>query len=58
VPVGSHATVYLPSKDASKITESGKPLQKASGVKTVGMENDNHFVVNVSQGSYHFVIKG
>jgi len=59
VPVGSHATVYLPSKDASKITESGKLLPNAKGVKVIkvsGSEESDYCVVNVQQGKYHFCI--
>ena len=53
IPVGSHATIYLPN---SFVTEGGKPLENVSGIETI--ESDSkHLIVKALQGSYNFVIK-
>lgn len=60
IPANTTATVYLPMKaglDASKITESGKPLGRAQGVKVVP-SGDHSTVVEVVSGRYHFEIPG
>lgn len=36
----TRALVYGPAKDASRVTESGKPAGTAPGVKFVRMERD------------------
>ena len=33
VPVGATATVILPAKDGTPVTEGGKPVERASGVE-------------------------
>ena len=43
IPANATATVYLPVKSGSRITESGQPLEKISG----GLE--------FGSGKYHFV---
>jgi alpha-L-rhamnosidase len=53
VPVNSTATVYVPSKNAKDITESGKPIRKAEGVQYVRMEGSSA-VFEVQSGVYHF----
>ncbi len=54
VPANTTATVYVPSKDAAAVTESGKPANKADGLKFLRMEKDRA-VYQVSAGSYGFV---
>jgi alpha-L-rhamnosidase len=54
VPANTTATVYLPADSADKITESGKPLARARGVKFVKMEG-GRAVLEVGSGTYHFV---
>lgn len=54
VPVGCHATVYLPT--GSSISESGRPLSKAKGVKPLPATGKEQ-PVEVEQGSYCFEIK-
>jgi alpha-L-rhamnosidase len=46
-------TVLVPAKNADAITESGKPLAKAPGVKFLRMEGDRA-VLEVEAGSYRF----
>lgn len=52
-PANTTATVLVPAKSAGAITESGKPLAEAPGVKLVGMEGDCA-VLEVEVGSYRF----
>ena len=54
IPANTTATVYLPADSADKITESGKPLARARGVKFVKMEG-GRAVLEVGSGTYHFV---
>lgn len=54
IPANTTATVYVPATSAEKITEGGKPLAKARGVKLLRMENDRA-VLAVESGSYRFV---
>jgi alpha-L-rhamnosidase len=56
IPVGSHATIYLPTKNISKITESGKPLGEVKEIKIVEKEDSSCCAVNIPQGNYHFSI--
>ncbi|MDR2231551.1 MAG: glycoside hydrolase family 78 protein [Tannerella sp.] len=54
IPVGSHATVYIPVSTDSSVTESGLPLDSALGIENLGVR-DGCQVLKVSQGSYKFV---
>ena len=53
VPTNTTATVYVPAKDAAAVTEDGKPLAQAEGVKLATMEGDTA-VLTVESGSYAF----
>ena len=53
VPPNTTATVFVPAKDASAVTEGGKPANKAEGVKFLRKENDAA-VYEVGSGYYHF----
>ena len=59
IPANTTATVYLPlnpASNSSAITESGRTLESARGVKLLRAEN-NCAVMEVGSGSYHFVAK-
>jgi alpha-L-rhamnosidase len=56
IPANTTGTVFLPSKDAVGITESGKPLGQSMGVKFVEMKAERA-VLAVESGSYHFTSK-
>jgi alpha-L-rhamnosidase len=56
VPPNATATVYVPSKSADDVTESGNPAAKAKGVKFLRMEN-GAAVYEVDSGCYEFVSK-
>jgi alpha-L-rhamnosidase len=53
IPPNTTATVFVPAKDASSVTESGQPAAEAKGVKFLRMENDRA-VFEVASGSYEF----
>jgi alpha-L-rhamnosidase len=53
VPPNTEATVYVPAKDAASVSESGRPANKAEGVKFLRMEKDRA-VFEVTSGKYEF----
>lgn len=53
VPVGSTATVVLPTEKAASIREGGKPLSEVKGVKPLRTENGKTYLSVVS-GKYRF----
>jgi alpha-L-rhamnosidase len=54
IPANTTATVYVPAASTEHVTENGKPLAKANGVKFLRMEGDRAVLAVVS-GSYRFV---
>jgi alpha-L-rhamnosidase len=56
IPPNTTATVYVPTKDATSVTESGKPAAQAEGVEFLRMGN-NAAVYAVGSGNYHFQSK-
>ncbi len=58
IPPNTTATVYLPAKDLSSVTEGGRPVDKVQGVTFLRMEN-GRAVFEVASGTYAFnSIKG
>jgi alpha-L-rhamnosidase len=55
IPVNTTATVYLPAESAAEISESGKPLAQALGVKFLRIEG-NHALVTIDSGEYSFAV--
>ena len=53
VPANTTATVYVPAKDGSHVTENGHAVEKAQGVKFLHTEN-GFAVFAVEAGSYSF----
>lgn len=53
VPVNCTATVYVPMSGKGELTESGKPVQKAAGLKYLRLEK-KHAVCQVESGTYVF----
>lgn len=53
VPVGSWATLILPTGQSTAITESGRQLSKAAGVRIMGTKNEQTSVV-LTSGNYRF----
>jgi len=56
VPANTTATVYMPAKDVSHVTENGQPVENASGVSFLRTEN-GFTVFEVDSGSYAFSSK-
>ena len=54
VPANTTATVSVPAKGVANVTESGRSIQNAEGVKFLRQENDK-VVVQVGSGTYKFV---
>ncbi|GAI45292.1 unnamed protein product, partial [marine sediment metagenome] len=54
VPPNTTATIHVPAKTATDVTESGQAIAKADGVKFLRMENDRA-VFSLDSGSYEFV---
>lgn len=53
IPANTTATVYVPARDAADVTEGGKIMDKAVGVKFLKVENGSA-VYSVGSGSYRF----
>jgi alpha-L-rhamnosidase len=56
IPANTTATVYLPARDAGSITEGGKDLAQAQGVKFLRTEGDRA-ILSVESGAYRFATK-
>ncbi len=54
IPANTTATVYLPAKDIKFVTESGRPVEHAKGIRILGQEN-NQIVFQIGSGNYLFV---
>jgi alpha-L-rhamnosidase len=54
VPVGSSATVYIPSDNPKNITESGNKIGKKPGI-TFGRMEGGYAVFEVGSGRYEFI---
>jgi alpha-L-rhamnosidase len=57
VPANTHATVRLPAATLAGVTEGGKPVLSAPGVKSAAQAGDD-VVVEVGSGSYAFAYDG
>ena len=57
VPTNTTATVYVPARDANRVTEAGRPLGDVKQVKVIGVEGDR-VVLQVESGSYQFQSTG
>ena len=57
VPVNTTATVYVPASPGAVITEGGKPVSRAKGIRILAPEDDET-VFEVGSGSYSFSISG
>jgi alpha-L-rhamnosidase len=53
VPANTTATVWVPTTTISSITESGRPVAQAEGVKFLRQE-DGNAVFEVGSGKYTF----
>jgi alpha-L-rhamnosidase len=55
VPVGSSATVILPSGNINSLKENGLPVNQAKGVKLLAVENDT-ITLAIESGKYRFEV--
>lgn len=53
IPINATATVYIPAKGATDVSESGKPIAETQGVTFLRME-DGAAVYDVESGQYSF----
>jgi alpha-L-rhamnosidase len=53
VPPGTTATVYMPASVSGGITEGGRPVSRAAGVRAAGVERGRS-MLNVDSGQYAF----
>ena len=51
IPPNTTATVYLPSRRASSITESGKPIERVPGIRLLNI-NKGFTIFEIESGSY------
>ncbi len=57
IPANTTATVFIPAKNASQITEGNKALSSIKEIKFSGMEND-YIKLELGSGIYHFKVTG
>ena len=53
IPANTDATVYIPTQDPQRVTESGKAPSQAEGVTFIGAEGNNA-VFRIGSGKYRF----
>jgi hypothetical protein len=53
IPANTSATVYVPSRNGTAVTESGKPIEKAEGVRVLS-HGPNETVLEIGSGHYQF----
>ncbi len=53
IPPSAVGTVYLPASGVDAVTESGKPLDRAPGVRLIGQEG-NSLILKIESGRYAF----
>ncbi|MGQ9592017.1 MAG: glycoside hydrolase family 78 protein [Planctomycetota bacterium] len=57
VPPNATATIYVPAKGASLVTEGGKPAREAEGLRFL-REEEGAVAFEASSGTYRFVSRG
>jgi alpha-L-rhamnosidase len=55
IPGNTTATVYIPTTDKNRITESGKKANAAKGIKYIKTDGD-YAVYEAGSGTYHFQV--
>ena len=55
IPPGTSATVWVPAHDGAEVTESGRPITEANGLKVVRRDRDA-VELEVGSGTYRFEV--
>jgi alpha-L-rhamnosidase len=58
IPTNTFAVVHIPARDATCVTEGGKPLSDAEHVRFVAIAPDGRVMVRVESGRYRFESTG
>ena len=56
IPVNTTATVFIPSKTAADVLESGRSLSQSKDIRQKGVQG-GYVVVELGSGQYHFTVK-
>jgi alpha-L-rhamnosidase len=56
IPANTTATIFIPSGDPSRVTESGKPLDNRTDIQLMSKPEGNT-QVKLGSGVYHFIVK-
>ena len=56
IPANTTSSVFIPTKDATKVSENGQALSTVNGLKIIG-QKDDYLETQLGSGEYHFVIK-
>ncbi len=56
IPANTTSSVFIPTKDATKVSENGQALSTVNGIKIIG-QKDDYLETQLGSGEYHFVIK-
>ena len=54
VPANTTATIYVPARNESKVTEGGRNASDVAGIKFLGVRGDRA-IYEVGSGNYRFV---
>ncbi|WP_167615072.1 family 78 glycoside hydrolase catalytic domain [Maribellus sediminis] len=55
IPVGAHASIYVPCESSQTIKESGVPVNENSDIQYLGW-NNGYSQINAGSGIYHFTV--
>jgi len=56
IPANTTSSVFIPTKDATKVSENGQALSTVNGLKIIG-QKDDYLETQLGSGEYHFIIK-
>ena len=56
IPANTTASVFIPTKAASKVSENGAALSAVAGLQVIG-QKEEYLETKLGSGEYHFIIK-
>ena len=56
IPANTTSSVFIPTKDATKVSENGQALSTVNRLKIIG-QKDDYLETQLGSGEYHFIIK-